>query len=53
MKIAITKKKKIKSRLNSENTRYYSLKKILTSHLLPKNVNNKIQKTIILPVFFV
>ena len=32
------------------NTCYYSLEKILSSHLLPKKLKNKTYKTIILPV---
>jgi hypothetical protein len=40
----------IKSRLNSGNARYYSVQNLLSSHLIPKNINIKIYKTVILPV---
>jgi hypothetical protein len=41
--------KEIKSRLNSENAYYHSVQSLLSSHLLSRNVNVKIYKTIILP----
>jgi hypothetical protein len=41
---------KIKSRLKSGNTCYHSVKNLLSSSLLPKNVRIKIYRTIILPV---
>jgi hypothetical protein len=40
----------IKRRLNSGNTCYHSVQKLLSSHLQSKNVKIKIYKTIILPV---
>jgi hypothetical protein len=40
----------IKSRLNSDNACYHSVQKLLSSHLLSKNVHIRIYKTIILPV---
>jgi hypothetical protein len=40
----------IKSRLNSGNAFYHSVQSLLSSHLLSRNVNVKIYKTIILPV---
>jgi hypothetical protein len=40
----------IKSRLNSGNTCYYSVQNILSYRLIPKNINIKIYKTVILPV---
>jgi hypothetical protein len=40
----------IKSRLNSGNACYHSVQSLLSSHLLSRNVNVKIYKTIILPV---
>jgi hypothetical protein len=40
----------IKSRLNSSNSCYHSVQKHLYSRLLPRNVNIKIYKTVILPV---
>jgi hypothetical protein len=41
---------KIKSRLSSGNACYYSVQKILSSHLTSKNLKIKIYKTVILPV---
>jgi hypothetical protein len=40
----------INSRLNSGNACYHSVQSLLSSHLLSRNVNVKIYKTIILPV---
>jgi hypothetical protein len=40
----------IKRRLNSGNTSCHSVQKLLSSHLLSKNVKIRIYKTIILPV---
>jgi hypothetical protein len=40
----------IRSRLNSGNACYYSVQNILSSHLIPKNLKIKINKTVILPV---
>jgi hypothetical protein len=40
----------IKSRLNSGNASYYSVKNLLSSHLISKNLKIKIYKTVILPV---
>jgi hypothetical protein len=40
----------INSGLNSEDTRYHSVQKLLPSRLLSKNVTIKILKTVILPV---
>jgi hypothetical protein len=40
----------IKRRLNSGNASYHSVQKLLSSHLLSKNVKVIIYKTIILPV---
>jgi hypothetical protein len=40
----------IKRRLNSGNDCYHSVQKLLSSHLLSRNVNIRIYKTIILPV---
>jgi hypothetical protein len=40
----------IKRRLNSGNACYHSVQKLLSSHLLSKNVKLRIYKTIILPV---
>jgi hypothetical protein len=40
----------IKSRLNSGNTCYHLVQRLLSSHLLSRNVKVKIYKTIILPV---
>jgi hypothetical protein len=40
----------IKRRLNSGNAHYHSAQNLLSSHLLPKNVNIRIYKTIILTV---
>jgi hypothetical protein len=42
----------IKRRLNSGNTRYHSVQKLLPSHLLSKNVKIRIYKTVILPVLY-
>jgi hypothetical protein len=44
------KQEKIKRRLNSGNACYHSVKSLLYSHLLPKNVKIRICKTIISPV---
>jgi hypothetical protein len=41
---------KIRSRLNSGNSCYHAVQNLLSSHLLSRNVNIKIYKTIILPV---
>ena len=41
----------IKSRKNSGNAYYYSVQNLLSSSLLSKNINIKIYRTIILPVF--
>jgi hypothetical protein len=40
----------IKRRLNSGNACYHSVQSLLSSHLLSKNVNVKIYKTIIMPL---
>jgi hypothetical protein len=40
----------IKTRLNSGNACYYSVQNLLSSHLISKNLNIKIYKTVILPV---
>jgi hypothetical protein len=40
----------IHSRLNSRNACYHSVRSLLSTHLLPRNVKVKIYKTIILPV---
>jgi sorting nexin-29 len=40
----------IKSRLNSGNAYYYSVQNILSSHLISKNLNIKLHRTVILPV---
>jgi hypothetical protein len=40
----------IKRRLNSGNACYYSVKNILSSRLISKNLKIKIYKTVILPV---
>jgi hypothetical protein len=40
----------IKSRLNSGNACYYSVQNLLSSHLISKNLNIKLYKTVILPV---
>jgi hypothetical protein len=40
----------IKSRLNSGNTRYYSVHNIFSSHLISKTMKIKKNKTVILPV---
>jgi hypothetical protein len=39
----------IKSRLNSRNACYHSVQSLLSSSLIPRNVNIKIYRTIILP----
>jgi hypothetical protein len=39
----------IKSRLNSENARYYSVQNLLSSRLMSKNLKTKMYKTEILP----
>jgi hypothetical protein len=41
----------IKSRLNLGNACYHAVQSCLSSYLLSKDINNKIYKTIILPVF--
>ena len=43
-------RKEIKRRINMGNACYYSLEKILSSHLLSKKLKVKTHKTIILPV---
>jgi ribosomal protein S16 len=43
----------IKDRLNSGHACHHSVQNLLSSHLLSKNVQVRIQKTIILPVVFV
>jgi hypothetical protein len=43
-------KQKIKRRLNSDNACYHSVQNRLSSVLLSKSVENRIYKTIILPV---
>ena len=43
-------RKKIKRRINMDNACYYSLEKILSSHLLPKKLKVNTYKTIILPI---
>jgi hypothetical protein len=40
----------IKRRLNSGNACYHSVRNLLSSHLLPKNIKIRIYNTIILPV---
>jgi hypothetical protein len=40
----------IKSRLNSGNACYYTVQNLLSSRLIPKKLNIKIYKTVILPV---
>ena len=40
----------IKRRLKSGNACYYSVQNLLSSSFLPNNLNNKIYRTIILPV---
>jgi hypothetical protein len=40
----------IKSRLNSGNSYYYSVQKLLSSRLISKNLKIKLYKTVILPV---
>jgi hypothetical protein len=40
----------IKSRLNSGNACYYSVRNLLSSRLIPKNLKIKVYKTVILPV---
>jgi hypothetical protein len=40
----------INSTLNLENTCYYAVQKLLSSHLISKNLKIKIHKTVILPV---
>ena len=40
----------IKSRLRSGNACYHSVKNLLTSRLLSRNLKIKIQRTIILPI---
>jgi sorting nexin-29 len=44
------KQKEIKSRLNSGNACYHTVKSLLSSHMLSRNVKVKIHKTIILGV---
>jgi hypothetical protein len=41
----------IKNRLNSGNTCYLSVHNLLSSHLLSKNLNMEIYKTMILLIF--
>jgi hypothetical protein len=41
---------KIKGRVNSGNASYHSVQNLLSSHLLSKNIKNRIYNTIILPV---
>jgi len=41
----------VKSNLKSGNACYHSVQNRLSSNLLPKNINSKTYKTIILPVF--
>jgi hypothetical protein len=43
-------REEIKSRLNSGNACYYSVQNLLSSHLISKNLNIKIYRTVILPV---
>ncbi|KAJ4438854.1 hypothetical protein ANN_14807 [Periplaneta americana] len=43
-------REEIKRRINMENTCYYSVKKLLSSTLLSKNLKVRIYKTVILPV---
>ena len=43
-------REEIKRRINMGNAYYYSLEKILSSHLLSKKLKVKTYKTIILPV---
>jgi hypothetical protein len=40
----------IKSRLNSGNSCYYSVKNLLSSRLISKNLKIKVHKTVILPI---
>jgi hypothetical protein len=40
----------IRSRLNSGNACYHAVQNLLSSHLLSRNVEIKIYKTVILPV---
>jgi hypothetical protein len=40
----------IKSRLHLENAWYYSVQNLLSSHLISKNLQIKVHKTVILPV---
>jgi hypothetical protein len=42
----------IKCRLNSRNACYHSLKNLLPSSLVPKNIKIKIYRTMILPIVF-
>jgi len=44
--------KEIKSRLNFGNAYCHLVQNILTSHHLPKNLEIKTYRTIVLPVFF-
>jgi hypothetical protein len=41
----------IKRKMNSGNAFYHSVQNLSSSYLLPKNMNIRIYKTIILPVF--
>jgi hypothetical protein len=41
---------KIKSRLNFGSACYYSVQDLLSSHLISRNLNIKIYKTVIFPV---
>jgi hypothetical protein len=45
--------KEIESRLYSGNACYHSIQNLLSSHLLSKNLEIKIHKSIIVPVVFV
>jgi hypothetical protein len=45
-------REEIKSRLNSGNACYHAVHSLLSSGLLPKNVNIKIYKRIILSVVY-
>jgi hypothetical protein len=40
----------VKSRLNSGNTSYYSFNKLVSFHLLPKDILIKVYKTLILHI---
>jgi hypothetical protein len=47
--MTVTKQEKIK-RQNLDNSCYHSVKNLLASHVLPKNIKIRIYKTVILPV---